>query len=69
MDLRRIKAAAEWYRNTVYRDEPISSRPGCSSEPLPPMLRTARALEKGVTAYRQSWESLFVKQGKVLAGY
>lgn len=69
MDLRRIKAAAEWYRNTVYRDEPISSRPGCSSEPLPPMLRTARALEKGVTAYRQSRESLFVKQGKVLAGY
>ena len=38
-------------------------------EPLPSPLLTARSLENGMPAYRQSRESIFVKQGKLLAGY
>lgn len=38
-------------------------------EPLPSPLLAARSLENGMPAYRQSRESIFVKQGKLLAGY
>ena len=36
--------------------------------PLPSPLLAARSLENGMPAYRQSRESIFVKQGKRLAG-
>ena len=38
-------------------------------EPLPSPLLAARSLENGMPAYRQSRESIFVKQGKLLANY
>ena len=38
-------------------------------EPLPSPLLAARSLENGMPAYRQSRESIFVKQGKLLASY
>lgn len=71
------KAAAEWLRRTVFQDEAIRPRNGRkaaekSEKPaqrLPAMLRTARSLENGVYQSWQSRESVFLKQGKLLAAY
>lgn len=63
------KAAAEWFYHTVFRDEPIRSKPAPRPERLPSMLRTARSLETGVARSWQTREALFLKQGKLLANY
>lgn len=64
-----MKAAAEWFYNTVFKAEAI--RPGAprSAERLPALLRAARSLENGSHQNWQSRESIFLKQGKLLAGY
>lgn len=69
MDTNRAKKAAEWFYSTVFRDEAIQPRPQAPEEPVPSLIRAARSVENGMPAYRQSRESIFVKQGKLLAGY
>ncbi len=64
-----MKAAAEWFRSTVFKDEAIRPRAPRSAERLPSVLRAARSLENGACQGWQSRESLFMKQGKLLAGY
>ncbi len=70
MDTNRMKQAAQWLYETVFRDEPIPIRPRGpqNAERLPPLLRTARSLETGAGLW-QSRESIFLKQGKLLANY
>lgn len=69
MDTNRMKKAAEWFYSNVFKDEAIRPRAPQSAERLPQLLRSARALESGVSAAWQSREALFVKQGKLLANY
>lgn len=64
-----MKAAAEWFRNNVFKDESIAPKERLSGERLPPILRTARSLENNTYQSWQSRESIFLKQGKLLAGY
>ena len=63
------KAAAEWFYQTVFRDEPIRRKPAPRPEHVPAILRAARSLGNGAHQSWQSRESLFMKQGKLLAGY
>jgi len=81
MDTDRRKKASEWfYRHVfteeasgegarVFRDESIPLRKEAPKEPLPPLLRAARALEQGRSPLWQSRDSLFVKQATLLASY
>ena len=69
MDSNRMKRAAEWFYSTVFQDEAIRPRPQKPSSPMPAPLRAARSLETGMPAYRQSRESIFVKQAMLLANY
>ena len=59
----------EWLQRTIFQDEAIQSKRQVHNEPLPAPIRAARSLEEGTFAYRQSRESIFVKQAKVLANY
>lgn len=67
--MNRMKAAAEWFRDTVFKDEAI--RPGAvpGAGRLPAMLRTARSLENNAYQNWQSRETVFLKQAKLLANY
>ena len=65
----RKKNAAQWFYETVYKDEAICPRAIQPAERLPSMLRTARSLENKPGLNWQSRESVFLKQGKLLAGY
>ena len=69
MDTRSMKAAAEWFRSTVFKDEAI--RPGAAqhAERLPAALSAARSLENVTRLNWQSRESVFLKQAKLLANY
>ena len=67
MDPRKV--SAEWFYNTVFRDEAIRPRAPRAAERLPSMLRTARSLENGAYQNWQSRESVFMKQAKLLANY
>lgn len=67
MDPRKI--AAEWLRSTVFREETIRPRAPKPAERVPQVIRAARSLGNGTHQSWQSRESLFMKQGKLLAGY
>lgn len=67
MDPYRMKITAEWFRNTVFKDEAIRPDAPRNAERLPSLLRAARSLETG--SLYQSRGSLFMKQGKLLANY
>lgn len=69
MDSDRTKRAAEWFYNTVFREESIRQRTPQSTEKLPSLLRTARSLASGTGTAWQSRESVFLKQAKLLAAY
>ena len=69
MDTNRMKKAAEWFYNTVFRDEAIKPTPFTPAEKLPSLLRTARSLENSPNNPWQSRESIFIKQAKLLANY
>ncbi|MCI8441953.1 MAG: hypothetical protein HFG27_05400 [Provencibacterium sp.] len=69
MDMKRMKTSAEWFRSTVFKEEAIRPGGARSAEPVPPMIRTARSLENGRYQSWQSREAVFMKQGKLLAGY
>lgn len=69
MDTNRMKKAAEWFYNTVFRDEAITPRAYTPAEKLPSLLRTARSLENAPNNPWQSRESIFLKQAKLLANY
>ena len=69
MDTNRAKKAAEWFYNTVFRDEAIAPRPFVPQKKLPSLLRTARSLENTSGKSWQSRESVFLKQAKLLAAY
>lgn len=68
--MNRMKIAAQWFQNTVFKDESIQPRrPVRQAERLPAMLETARSLELRNHRSWQSRESIFLKQGKLLANY
>ena len=69
MDTNRMKQAAQWYYSHVFEDEAIRPRPVPQEERLPSLLRTARSLENAPDRPWQSRESIFQKQGKLLANY
>lgn len=69
MDTKRQKYAADWFYSHVFRDESIRPREAKPAEKVPPLIRTARSLEHNTVQYWQSRESVFLKQGKLLAGY
>ena len=64
-----MKAAAEWFRNTVFKDEAIRPRPAPRPERLPSLLRAARSLESRTMQYWQSRSAVFLQQAKLLANY
>lgn len=64
-----MKAAAEWFRNTVFQDEPIRRKPVQKPERLPSLLRAARSLESRSAQYWQSRSAVFLQQAKLLANY
>lgn len=78
----RIKRAAQWFYQNVFRDEPIgqrtppsqpSGRPQSKPAPrhrsLPPQLRAARSLEQGISGSYHRRETIFLQQAKLLADY
>lgn len=69
LDSKRAKYAAEWFYNKVFGDESIAPRFTAPEEPLPSPLRAARSLETGMAGPWQNRAALFLKQGKLLAGY
>ena len=69
MDTNRFKKAAQWFYSNVFQDEAIQPRGTPPDEKLPSLLRTARSLENNITMRWQSRESIFLKQGKLLANY
>lgn len=64
------KATAEWFRISVFKDEPIRGRPpAAQAEPVPSAIQAARALaDKGFRSW-QSKEEVFLKQAKLLEFY
>lgn len=64
-----MKAAAEWFRNTVFKDEVIRPRPAPRPERLPSLLRAARSLESRAMQYWQSRSAVFLQQAKLLVNY
>lgn len=68
MDSNRYKSTAQWLYENVFREERIFS-PAQTSTPLPSLLKAARSLEGGYPQNWQSRDSIFVKQGKLLAEY
>lgn len=64
-----MKAAAEWFRNTVFQDEAIRPRPAQKPERLPSLLRAARSLESRNAQYWQSRSAVFLQQAKLLVNY
>ncbi len=66
----KMKAAAEWFRETVFREEAVLRTPtACVSKEVPSKLREARSLQNEAYQNFQSRDSLFMKQGKLLANY
>ncbi len=63
------KAAAEWFRSTIFRDELIRPKAPRRTERIPSLLSAARSLENGAHQIWQSRETVFMKQGKLLANY
>lgn len=68
MDTNRMKKTAQWFYDTVFRDEAVKPRTCAPAEKLPSLLRAARSLEE-IPGRWQSRESIFLKQGKLLASY
>ena len=69
MGFDRRKNAAQWFYESVYKDEAIRPRAVQPAERLPSILKTARSLENKPGLNWQSRESVFLKQGKLLANY
>lgn len=69
MDPRKMKATAEWFRSTVFRDEAIRPKPVQRPERLPSLLRAARSLESRTMQYWQSRSAVFLQQAKLLVNY
>lgn len=63
------KVSAEWFRSTVFKEEPIKPRPEAAGERVPGAIRAARALAKGTFQSWQSREAVFLKQAKLLENY
>lgn len=69
MDSNRMKNAAQWFYEKVFRDEPISPRNEPPVERIPSLIRTARSLENAPGNQWQSRETVFLQQAKLLANY
>jgi len=68
----RIKRAAQWFYQNIFRDEPIGNKvpPAPPSQSiLTPRLRAARSLERGVSGSYHSREVIFLQQAKLLSDY
>lgn len=68
-DTNRMKKAAEWFYDKVFKDEFIRPSVPQPVERVPSLIRTARSLENGMNSSWQSRESIFIKQAKLLASY
>ena len=68
-DTNRYKKTAEWFYSTVFRDEPLRPRQSQPDSRIPSLLRAARSLETNQSGHWQSRETIFMKQGKLLAAY
>ena len=69
MDSNRVKKAAEWFYGNIFREEAIRPQPARPALYVPTQIRTARSLENSATQSWQSRESVFLKQGKLLANF
>lgn len=71
MPLDPKKASAEWFRDTVFREEAIrpQPKPEPPAQQAPSAIRAARALAKGGFQSWQSREDVFLKQAKLLENY
>lgn len=69
VDIKSMKAVAEWFRQTVFQDETIRPRQARRPERLPRLLREARSLESRSVEYWQSRSMVFLHQAKLLADY
>lgn len=63
------KAAAEWFQTTIFQDEVIRPQAQPRTEQIPSLLRAARSLENSAHQSWQPRETVFMKQGKLLAEY
>ena len=65
------KASAEWFRDTVFRDEAIrpQPKPNSRTQRVPSAILAARAIAKGGFHAWQSREDVFLKQAKLLENY
>lgn len=68
MDSDRMKKAAQWFYGNIFKDEAIRPKTPRPTVYVPSLIRTARSLENS-TAHWQSRESVFLKQGKLLANF
>lgn len=69
MDAKKMRAAAEWFRHTVFQDEAIQPKPAQRPERLPSLLRAARTLEGRSMQHWQSRSAVFLQQAKLLVNY
>ena len=69
MDSSRMKNAAQWFYDNVFRDEPIRPRKEQPKARVPSLLRTARSLENAPGNPWQTREAIFLKQAKLLVNY
>lgn len=69
LDSHRMKNAAQWFYDKVFRDEPIQPRKEQPKERIPSLLRTARSLENAPGKEWQSREAIFLKQARLLANF
>ena len=69
MDSDRMKKAAQWFYNNIFKDEAIRPQAPRPTLYVPALIRTARSLETSGTQTWQSRESVFLKQGKLLANF
>ena len=69
MDSNKIRNAAQWFYENIFKDEPIQPRREPPVERVPALIKTARSLENTPGNAWQSRESVFLKQAKLLAGF
>ena len=63
------KNAAQWFFESIFREEPLRPRPQTPREKLPPLLEAARSLENAPGKPWQSREAVFLKQARLLENY
>lgn len=68
-DSNRKKRAAEWFYQTLYRDEQIVPRAPRAEDVTPAEIREMRKLEYGPEVWRLPREAIFVRQARLMEKY